>query len=386
MSKVLLVDTNFSARPIHTYLVQAGHEVYVVGGNPHDFLAKCVDNYANFDYTVLDNTRQLILDRKIDFIVPGCNDRSYQVCAELNRYGDYPGIDKLESTATILNKERFRAFAARHRLPAPLVLNSKEIGKRWPVIVKPVDAYSGRGVTVIHKSEEHKLPEAITYARECSRTRTCIVEDYVEGQLYSHTAFIAQGEVIVDHIVEEHGTANPFVVDTSRVVYDFPEDMRTQLRYSVNVLANELHLCDGLVHTQFIKNGEKHWLIEVTRRCPGDLYSQLIELSTGSNYAENYVRPFINEPFDLRCNRKKSAWIMRHTISQSVECIFGSIQFHVPLHIENMVPLSLAGDQIKPSPHGRIAILFAKAHTETELNELFARALSRDLYTVNDYS
>ena len=49
--KVMLLDTNFSAKPIYDYLVQTGTEVYVVGGNPNDVLAKSVNNYINLDYS-----------------------------------------------------------------------------------------------------------------------------------------------------------------------------------------------------------------------------------------------------------------------------------------------------------------------------------------------
>lgn len=383
MSKVLLVDTNFSSSPIYNYLVDAGHEVYVVGGNPNDFLAKCVENYVNFDYTNLDKIRQFIHNHRIDFIVPGCNDRSYQVCAALNQERLYSGIDSLETTETINNKEKFRAFATSHRLPVPQVVSTEHVGNHSPLIVKPVDAYSGRGVTIIREYGKLELAEAIAKAKQFSCSKTCIIEDYVEGQLYSHSAFIEQGEIIVDHIVEEHCTANPFVVDTSRVVYDFSECMLNQLRNSIRTMAKELRMVDGLVHTQFIKKGDKHWLIEVTRRCPGDLYSQLIELSTGMSYAENYTRPFINLPFDFKVKRHEPVWIMRHTISDLVEQIFGSIHFHVPIKIEKLVPVSLAGDKVKASPFGRIAILFAKTDSSIELNELFSRTLSRSFYTIN---
>jgi glutathione synthase/RimK-type ligase-like ATP-grasp enzyme len=382
MSKVLLVDTNFSSGPIYQYLIQAGHLVYVIGGNPKDFLAKCVDNYANFDYTDLDKTREFIADKQIDFIIPGCNDRSYFVCAELNRDGRYPGIDTIKATETINNKEHFRSFATKHGLPVPKVFAEAEIGTRWPVIVKPVDAYSGRGVSIIQEKQKEELLAAIKLAREFSPTQTCVVEEYVEGQLYSHTAFISQGEVVVDYIVEEHGTANRFVVDTSRVIYDFPNTISSRLRENIQILARALQLKDGLVHTQFIIKDNDYWIIEITRRCPGDLYSELIELSTGLNYAENYTRPFLNAPFHFEFENEQK-WIMRHTISQPIQHIFGSIQFHAPIKIEKLVPISLAGDVLKPSPYGRIAILFAKTNNKAELTDLFTKTLNRELYAIS---
>ncbi len=379
MSNVLLVDTNFSASPIYQFLIQAGHRVTVVGANPNDALAKSVDEYVNLDYSGIDKTRQLVEERNIDYLVPGCNDRSYMVCAEINHDGRFPGIDLLQTAEIINNKGKFRAFAAKHALPTPKVLSEHEIGKRWPVIVKPVDAFSGRGVAIIREDNCHQLPEALDNARKASRTRTCIVEDCVEGQLYSHTAFIQNGQILTDHIVEEHCIVNPFVVDTSRVVYDFPEITLEALRRDITLLASKLRLVDGLIHTQFIKHEAQYWLIEITRRCPGDLYSQLIELSTGSNYAENYARPFVGLPLKLT-ERGETSWVMRHTLTQPHAFTLGTLSFSLPLMIKKWVPICSTGDRLRASPFGRIGILFAETMFPGELDDLLSATLERRLY------
>ena len=51
MTRVALFDTNLSAAPIHAYLVEAGHEVFVIGANPDDYLARSVRNYIQLDYS-----------------------------------------------------------------------------------------------------------------------------------------------------------------------------------------------------------------------------------------------------------------------------------------------------------------------------------------------
>ena len=381
MSNVLLVDTNFSSGPIYQFLVQAGHNVTVVGGNPNDALAKCVDDYVNLDYSDTEHTRRLVEERKIDYLIPGCNDRSYMVCSEINAEGRFPGIDPLATAEIINNKSKFRKFAAKHGLPTPQVLAQDEIGYQWPMIVKPVDAFSGRGVTIIHEYDKISLASAISLAQNESKSGAYIVEEYVEGQLYSHTAFLQGGDILVDHIVEEHGTANPFVVDTSRVVYDFPASVLTSIRANIRLMASELSLQDGLVHTQFISNGEKYWLIEVTRRCPGDLYSQLIELSTGLQYAKNYAHPFIGMHLEVNKQSKRN-WVMRHTLTQSKPFTLGSLKFNHPLKLIKWVPISLTGDKLRASPYGRISIMFAEESNEKDLDEVFQKTIQRQLYEV----
>ena len=379
---ILLLDTNFSSAPIYDYLVKLGYKEYVIGNNPNDFLAKSAKNYIHSDYTIISKTRELLQSLKIDYIVPGCNDRSYQVYIELNTNEQFSLSDTSEINEIINNKEKFRSFATSIKLSVPRVIKYEDVGDVWPIIVKPVDAYSGMGITIIKESEHNMLQSAISFARENSRTKTCIIEEFVEGQLYSHSAFISNKSILIDFIVEEHGTANPFAVDTSRVVYDFSEEMLSKIRKEIYLMVDELGLVDGLIHTQFIKQGNSFWIIEVTRRCPGDLYSYLIESSTGFNYAKNYTNPFIKQKICLTGISLKKVNILRHTISNPKEGYFSSLQFNLPIHIDKFVQISTVGDFIKSSPSGRIGLLFIRADSKRELNNFYEITLNRKLYSI----
>ena len=380
--KILLLDTNFASGPIYDYLIESGNEVYVIGNNPNDFLAKFVKNYIQSDYTKINETQKLIESHKIDFIVPGCNDRSYQAYTELNLNKKFSLSDSSEINEIINNKEKFKSFASGFNLSIPGVIKQEEIGEVWPIIVKPVDAYSGKGITIIKESEHKMLKSAISFAKENSRSKTCIIEEFVEGQLYSHSAFISKKSIFIDFIVEENGTANSFTVDTSRVVYDFSKEILNKIRKEIHLMANELDLVDGLIHTQFIKKGSSFWIIEVTRRCPGDLYSYLIESSTGFNYIQTYTNPFIKQKISLSGQPLKEANIIRHTISQPKEMTFGSLQFNLPIYIDKLVQISTAGDFIKSSPSSRIGILFIRADSKRELDSLYEITLNRELYII----
>ncbi len=59
-NRAMLLDTSFSAKPIYDYLVHTGVEVYIVGGNPSDGLAKSVNNYINLDYSRIDELKTLL--------------------------------------------------------------------------------------------------------------------------------------------------------------------------------------------------------------------------------------------------------------------------------------------------------------------------------------
>lgn len=383
MAKVLLVDTNFSSAPIYRALVAGGNEVHVVGRNPADCLAKVAAHYWQLDYSDTNALSALVHSQQFDYLVPGCTDRSYASCVALGQ-ASFPGFDTPETASAISHKAHFRRVAAHLDLPVPkLHAGIAEAGGR-PVIVKPVDAFSGNGITVLRKPDRVACDEAIARARAASPTDECLIEDYVEGQLYSHSAFLRERKVIRDFLVQENGTVNPFVVDTSRVLDgNANTTLMTVLRDCIEKLAAHLGLADGLVHTQFISDGEQVWLIEMTRRCPGDLYSQLIELSTGFPYAWCYASAFVGQEPPTSVDEAVRP-IMRHTITVPAAQGFDHLRFLRTTGIERYVPLSLVGDPLLPSPRSRVAIVFCREESPHALDELYAATLERNLYVVSD--
>jgi phosphoribosylamine-glycine ligase len=391
MAKVLLVDTNFSSLPIYKELENLGHEVHVVGANPADCLAKSCNTYWQINYTETEALLDLINREKFTYLVPGCTDLSYSSCAVVSK-GRFPGIPTVKVDEELNQKDRFRALGKRLNLPVPSVQWQDVYDKpteeppntaklRWPLVVKPVDSFSGKGVSVILHADDEELQKAVVAARFASTKGLCLIEDYIQGQLYSHSAFLSAGRVVQDFFVKEDCSANPFVVDTSHLMRNVSPILKGILRRSIEAIAYDLNLCDGLIHTQFILDGEQPWLIEITRRCPGDLYSRLIELSGGAGYVNNYVRPFLGLPVSI-LETVSNTPIMRHTISVPNAQYFYSLNFHEQLKIAEWIPLSLTGDHLKQSPLSRVGILFVRTENEIQLDSLYKKTLERHLYDV----
>jgi hypothetical protein len=158
--------------------------------------------------------------------------------------------------------------------------------------------------------------------------------------------------------------------------------MLEAIRGEVIKLTERLALQDGLVHTQFLVDGDQFWFVEVTRRCPGDLYSQLIELSTGFPYCEAYARPFIDQAMVESPKALQRNWITRHTVSLPYEQHLESVEFRSPVRIVKWVPLAVAGDLVRPSPFSRIALLFSESESRADQDRLFAQMLKRELYEI----
>jgi len=380
---ILLLDTNFSAKPIYDYLLQKNNTVFVMGNRPDDFLAKISNNYINQDYADVDELKKIIAKLKIDFLVPGGNDFSYKICSIINKKTQFYNIDSEEINDIINDKEKFRKFALENNLHVPRFVDENNVHDYLPIIVKPVDAYSGHGMTVVNNVNSTKLADAISHARCYSKKDKYIIEEFVKGELYSHSAFISDGRIICDFIVKEFCTTNKYVVDISFADNHFPEKILRNLRKDIKTIIEKLDLHNGLIHTQFIINGDDFWLIEITRRIPGDLYSQLIEFSTGFPYAEYYAKPFLNIKNENYSQPKEINNILRHTISLKEKDVFQFLEITDPLTIKKFFPLVMPGDVVEKSPFGRIGLLFVKFESFHELLNIIPAFESKEIYSIN---
>ena len=381
MTRTLLVDTNRAAYPIYQALCGLGHEVSLVGGKATETLAKLSPSYIPLDYSDVDRLSALVDERGFDYVVPGCTDVSYIVCAAINR-GRYPGLDTPEATHRINDKEGFRRAAVELGLSVPRVLSDAEAGSAPVVIVKPTDAYSGRGVQVLREPNPSAIESALMAARAASKTGRALVEEFVSGQLHSHSAFLRGGRIVADFFVREDCTTSPFAVDVSSVTEDIPPAMQNELREQVEALATGLDLVDGLVHTQFIMRDGCFWIIEVTRRCPGDIYSLLIEFSTGYPYAASYAAPFVGRAAQSKSSSgSRREWIIPHTVTAREGTTLWGLRFHRSVDIRLWVPLATAGDILAPSPAGRAAIIFFRAASKADHESLHEALLAGMLYS-----
>ena len=158
--------------------------------------------------------------------------------------GRYPGLDSPEATQSLNNKGLFRTIAREIGVPVPAVLTKEEAVGRQRVIVKPVDSFSGRGMTALTNASWDDITDAVRKAETVSSTGSAIIEELVAGQLLSHSAFVHDKRVAHDFVVIEHCVANSFTVDTSRVVHDFDKSVRSALRKDVSKLAERLKLVE----------------------------------------------------------------------------------------------------------------------------------------------
>ena len=371
IKNVLLLGSSYSALPILEFLKYKGYHVSVCGGIQDDPCHNYSDKSFFIDYSNKEALEDLCRKEKFDFIIPTCNDYSYNsgsyVSTKLNKY---KGFDNYDTTMILHTKGLFREFTLANKLPVPKAIKvdsniSYDIGDmKYPLLIKPDNSFSGKGISKIEK--ESHLEKAIGVAIEASTNNEAVVEEFVEGTLHSHSAFIQDGKILIDFFVDEYCSVYPYQVDSSSLTTLLDAKMQLNIRKSIQKLITLLELKDGLLHTQVITNSQEFWLIETMRRCPGDLYGLLINKSTGFDYSEFYTNPFLNKK-NTKYNQLISKFIARHTISSPTTIVYKSFSETIPSVKKSIVTLKESAQILKKAPFDKLGIIFAEFSTKEEL-------------------
>jgi carbamoylphosphate synthase large subunit len=381
MKKALLIDSGFSAIPIYKAIKNEGYEVHTVGNRESDPLALINEYHHLIDYSKIEIVRDLVNTENIDVLIPGCTDLSYKIASELDPKNTKLRIDTLDQHIRINDKKLFRALCQQLDIPTPNAYESFPKISQWPVIVKPADSFSGKGITVVHKGFD-EYNTAVELATFHSPTNNSVTEDFISGDLYSYSAFLEDNRIVSGFFVKEYCTTNPYVVDTSYVVEDTNESWMNTIKHSITKISKELDLNDGLLHTQFIVDQEKAFIIEATRRCPGDLYSELIQLSTGYEYVKSYVKKFLGEKLQSSTpfSYKK---VLRHTISSRNNIPLEAIQFKKDVNLIKLVPIKKVGEEFSSEKRQRCAVLFLKFTSKSNLKSTVLSIIDKNLYSTS---
>ncbi|WP_313687669.1 acetyl-CoA carboxylase biotin carboxylase subunit family protein [Pantoea sp.] len=371
-SRALLLDAGFASLPFLDVLRQQGYRTAVCGSKNQDPGHRCADDSSPVNYGDVQQVMDLCREWRISALLPGVTDVSYLTGSRVAEQLGFPGFDTPDVSDTLFQKDQFRRWALTHHFPVPAAVDqlSESETLPLPLIVKPVDAYSGLGIT--HISERAQLPAAFAAARQASRSGEALIEQFIQGSLHSHSAFIRNGEIVCEFFVDEFCTVYPWQVNSSSLTTQLSCTMQDRVSDCLATLTAQLGLVDGLLHTQFMTNGNDFWLIELTRRCPGDLYSRLVSLSTGVPYCSHFVAPFIrlDDHFDQR-RPVRQRFIARHTVSVAQPTRFPGFHFAaLPAQILDVIPLKMPGDALEAAPRDRAGLVFAECDSLTTLAEL----------------
>lgn len=158
-------------------------------------------------------------------------------------------------------------------------------GFTYPLIIKPCDLSSSRGVFKIEGPEN--LQEGLDYAMSWSKTGEAILEEFIEGPEYSGESIAYNGKYKLLAITEKHTTGAPHFVETGhRQPAQLSDEMKAKVEETLYKAFKSLNIEYGAIHPEFrITADGKVMFMEIATRMGGDcIGTDLVPLSSGYDF------------------------------------------------------------------------------------------------------
>ncbi|MBP0969634.1 MAG: hypothetical protein J5744_05750 [Oscillospiraceae bacterium] len=272
-------------------LVNAAHRLglYVItsGTNRNAPAHQFADEYVYADYSDKEAMLQLAIDKKIDYMCSCANDFGMMSTAYVCEKLGLPGHDSYETTWTLHHKDTFKPIAEKLGIHSPVsrVFTDRDQAVEFlknadrQMIVKPSDNVASIGVSVPRTDAE--IISSVDLAFEKSKTRTVLIEPYLEGFFATVTSMIIDQKVVAffanssckypqGEVIGPEFPANERDNGGSQPALHF-NDFAPSIIEDFNKIAQELKLVDGKFHCELlIAPDHTAQIFDVHRRMSGE--------------------------------------------------------------------------------------------------------------------
>ena len=291
-NRLMILGTNEYQNPLILRAKELGYETHVFGWPVGEIGEKTADVYHPvniMDYDLLWAECQKLKPCGVASI---CSELAMHPMNMLLRKLGIPCNSKETEDAT----NRMRVLMKEYGLDSPNfmlvtdLMSLDEIRRastdfHYPLIVKPVDLSSSRGVCKIDSQEE--LKDALDYALGWSKIKQCILEEFIEGPEYSGESIAYEGKYKLLAVTEKRTTGAPHFVETGhRQPALLAPGQFERIEEVLYKAFASLNIQYGAIHPEFrITPDGKIMFMEIATRMGGDcIGTDLTPLSSGYDF------------------------------------------------------------------------------------------------------
>ncbi|RKQ64032.1 ATP-grasp domain-containing protein [Thermovibrio guaymasensis] len=379
MKKALILGGSHRDIPLIMAAKKLGYFVITLGNRDYYVGHMFSDKSYKIDFNDLDKVSAIVMDEKVDVLIPGCGEKALINTIILGKKHKIGNFDSLNVINIIHNKWNFKKFCLTNNILVPKGVKVSSIEEidainiSFPCIVKPLCLSGGRGVSVA--KDRNALKKAIKLAQETSQEKEVLVEEFIDGKLIAYSVFVKDHDIAFDFVAKDDVYLNKFLITTAYPIKINNSSLGI-LRENVKKIIQLLGLKDGPFHLQVILKNNIPYIIDVSRRIPGDLFPYLIEFSTGIKYSEATVKAFIGDRIEyslLVASRKR--FVVRHCLMASRNGVLKEIFVDSSLKRKIIYKIQLMniGTEIKDYLRNQVGIYFFDFESEKEMIEVVQR-------------
>lgn len=374
--RILILGGSHAEIPLIIAAKKLGFEVITTGNKSNDVGHAFSDQYAPGDFSDVDEMIKLSQQLQVTAVCSGCNDFAAISAASIAEVLRLPGHDSVDLTRAVHHKNRFYEMAKNASVPVPgstevrTIVDARLSAEQFglPIILKPTDLTGGKGISVVYNLEE--LESAWELATTISRRDYFVVQQFIVGTNHAASVLIVNGKVDFCFFDNEHYYSNKYLVGAASFPTVLSQEIQKRVSSSVQLLVDNLHLTDGLLHLQFMVNEHgDHFFIDVCRRPPGDLYIRFVELAANIPYPELIVRSSAGLEMNFPLQQLPRRFIGRLCLMPTQTGHFVKVkEIPGPGQIIERTPLMLPGTKISDVGLQKVEILQIEFESVEEMS------------------
>ena len=169
-----MIDIVMTAREMGIYTV-------VADNNPTSAAKRFADVTLDLSTDNVDALEAFCREEQVDGVFTGFEDFNIHIACELCERLELPFYATREQLETVTNKARFKEKCREYGVPIVEQFTYKQAVEqgRYPYIIKPVDSYGSKGITVAHNARELERGHELATLR--SPTNTAIIERFIDS-------------------------------------------------------------------------------------------------------------------------------------------------------------------------------------------------------------
>lgn len=290
--KALVVAGGIAQAALVQELKKRGIYTILADRNPKAVAVAYAD--AFFPVSTLDEEGiyQLALSEKVDFVVTACADQVLEVVAKVSERLGLPCYIDHHTATLVSDKKYMKDIFVKNGVPTAkhVVMGVFEEEKvkdfQFPLIVKPVDSYSSRGVRKVLNDEE--MRQAFEEAVVISRSKTAIVEEFIEGEELTVDVYVENGvaHVLTVSISDKIADKDRFVIYRTKNPAPITDAVKAQIADTAQKIADGFGLKDSPMLIQLICDGKRISVLEFCARTGGSIKFRLIKKASGFDVIE----------------------------------------------------------------------------------------------------
>lgn len=286
MKKALVLAGGIAQVALIEELKKRGYKIYLADMNPNCVAAKHCDVFCPVSAMDIEGITALAKEENFDMVLTACADQI--LVAEVvacNKLGLKTYLDE-ETVHLVSDKHLMKEKFIEGGVPTSryVVLDHFDEKRieclRYPIVVKPVDAYSAKGVRKCLDVDE--VREYLAEAIQISRTKTAVAEEFVTGEELTVEAFVCNGKATVLCIGCKQKLKNGrFVLSGSLYPAGISDGLKEEINQTTQKIADTFHLVNSPININMITDGEHGYVLEFCARTGGFVKYEITRIMSG---------------------------------------------------------------------------------------------------------